>query len=55
MKKSKKNLMKECPFAQKTCGSWCQLFNGKKCAFESIDSWLHAIAINTKDLKYKEN
>jgi len=36
---------KRCPFSDRICGDWCQLFNNDKCALESIDTWLAAIAL----------
>ena len=32
--------MKECPFARKPCGDWCQLFENNACVLQSINSYL---------------
>ena len=41
--------MKECPFSRKTCGDWCQLFKNGKCIFESIDTWLDALLLESQE------
>ena len=45
IKKARKNgTLKQCPFANKKCGGWCQLFMGKECIFQSIDWFISQIA-----------
>jgi len=43
--------MKECPFAKKQCGDWCQLFTAGKCIFQSLDNWLCGIAFDIQAIK----
>jgi hypothetical protein len=53
MKKVGKKFMKECPFAKKQCGDWCQLFTGKQCVLQSLDTWLCGMALDIQAMKAK--
>jgi len=55
MEKPKSKLMKECPFAKKQCGNWCQLFTGKQCVLQSLDTWLCGMAFDIQATKAKGN